>query len=135
GIGAQVVAADPRARRRWVGRGGALLAVPGHPLQLLTTRLLPFAAKLRLLGERFVRGKAPASESVAAFARRRFGARVVPLVQAMVGGIFAGDAEQLEVGSAFPTLAAAEREHGSVLRGLVAGRRAGGAVRSRAALQ
>jgi oxygen-dependent protoporphyrinogen oxidase len=123
GAGAELVAADARARHRWLGRGGRLLAVPGSPGQLLATPLLPVLAKLRLLGERFVRRAPMDSESVAAFARRRFGPRVVPLVQTMVGGIFAGDAERLEVGSAFPLLATAEREHGSVLRGLAAARR------------
>jgi oxygen-dependent protoporphyrinogen oxidase len=119
------VTADPRARQRWIGRGGRLLAVPGGPGQLLATSLLSLPAKLRLIGERWVRAPAPASESVAAFAQRRFGARTVPLVQAVVRGIFAGDAERLEVSSAFPELAAAEREHGSVMRGLGAARRAG----------
>lgn len=106
------------ARTRWIGRGGRLIAVPMGPGGLLSTRLLSLGGKLRILREPFIRRATIEAESVSAFVARRFGTSVVPLVHAMVGGIFAGDADRLEIASAFPALARAEREHGSVMRGM-----------------
>lgn len=118
GIEHLLVPSSGAARRRWIARGGRLLAVPTGPLSLLGTRLLSARGKLRLLREPRVPRGGSDDETVAAFAARRFGAEVAPLVQAMVAGVFAGDATRLEVASAFPLLHRLEREHGSVLRGL-----------------
>ena len=120
GIEDQVVGASASASTRWLGRGGQLLPVPSSPLGLLKSQLLTWRGKWRLSRETGISRnpvKEP-SESMAAFCTRRFGPESVPLVQAMVGGIFAGDAERLEVLSAFPTLAQLELESGSVFRGL-----------------
>ena len=61
---------------------------------------------------------------MASFCERRLGRNTVPLVQAMVGGVYAGDARRLEVASALPFLTRLEREYGSVLRGIRERRRA-----------
>ena len=62
-------------------------------------------------------------ETVWAFAARRIGAEAADrLVSPMALGIFAGDARRLSLGSAFPRMAALEREHGSLVRGLIARR-------------
>jgi len=126
GIEDQLVPASAAASARWIGRNGKLLAAPGGPIGLLTTRLMTFGGKLRLLRES--RAKAASSEStdsesVSSFCARRFGPQTVPLVQAMIGGVFAGDADKLEVQSALPMLADLEREHGSVFKGFVQKRR------------
>jgi oxygen-dependent protoporphyrinogen oxidase len=120
GIEDQIVDASALAATRWLGRGGKLLQVPSSPVGLLKSPLLTWRGKWRLSRETRV-SRHPAnnpSESMAAFCARRFGPESVPLVQAMVGGIFAGDAERLEVLSAFPTLAQLELESGSVFGGL-----------------
>jgi oxygen-dependent protoporphyrinogen oxidase len=67
-------------------------------------------------------------ESVFAFGARRFGEEAARnLVSPAVIGIYATDADTLSMGSAFPRIAALEREHGSVLRGALARGRDGGA--------
>jgi oxygen-dependent protoporphyrinogen oxidase len=50
----------------------------------------------------------------------------------MALGIFAGDARRLSLGSAFPRMAALEREHGSLIRGMIAkgGRTTSGTLKS-----
>ncbi|HET7696231.1 MAG TPA: protoporphyrinogen oxidase [Vicinamibacterales bacterium] len=54
-------------------------------------------------------------EAVGAFFRRRFGDEAVDLIaQPLLGGIHAGDIEQLSMRSLFPSLVAREREHGRV---------------------
>jgi len=129
-----IVPAAAGARRRWIGRDGRLCAVPAGPLGVLTTPLLSWRGKLRLLRERQVPPLPPtgagAGESVAAFVARRFGNEVAALAHAMVAGIYAGDADRLEVESALPLLVELERSHGSVLRGLRARRRAAAPART-----
>lgn len=121
GIQDAIRPASPSAKTRWVGRNGRLMAVPTKPLGMLTTRLLSWPAKLRVLKEKRIppldRAANP-RESVHDFVARRFGERTTPLVQAMVSGIFAGSADRLEVASSFSMLVELEREYGSVLRGL-----------------
>jgi oxygen-dependent protoporphyrinogen oxidase len=54
-------------------------------------------------------------ESVGSFFRRRFGDEAVDLIaQPLLGGIHAGDVEVLSMRSLFPSLVAAEIEHGSL---------------------
>ncbi|MDA0932568.1 MAG: protoporphyrinogen oxidase [Planctomycetota bacterium] len=122
GMEGEVVPASASAKLRHVGRGGRLIPVPTGPGAFLGTPLLPLSAKLRLLTEPFRRKRADVdpTESISSFVGRRFGRHAVPLVQAVVSGIFAGDADHLEVGSAFPLLAEAERQHGSVFAGMKA---------------
>lgn len=130
GLEDRVVRAREEMKQRWVAWNGRLHAVPTSPPALLSSPLLSFGAKLRIFREPFVKPLDAYDESVADFAKRRFGAGVVePLVEPGVAGIFAGDVTQLSLRSAFPKLHALEREHGSILKGfraLAAQRRARG---------
>ncbi|MHB8080392.1 MAG: protoporphyrinogen oxidase, partial [Candidatus Krumholzibacteriia bacterium] len=66
-------------------------------------------------------------ESVASFARRRVGREFVTnLLDPMISGVYAGDVERLSLHGALPKMAALEREHGSLVRGMIARKRAGG---------
>lgn len=110
-----LVEAPPRAPR-FVLRGGQAVRLPMSPPAILTTPLLGPLAKLRLLAEP-LRRAGPEGETVAAFARRRFGPDVSDLVDAFVTGVFAGDPERLALAHAFPELARMDRE-GGILRGV-----------------
>jgi oxygen-dependent protoporphyrinogen oxidase len=120
GLSARAQQAAPAARKRFVYVGGALRPFPASPPALLTTNLLSFGGKLRLLGEPFVApGRQDADESVLAFVTRRFGREAAERAAApALIGVFAGDAAALSVRSALPRVAAMEREHGSILRAL-----------------
>lgn len=120
-----VVPADRDAGLRWIGTRGRLRPAPAGPLGFLASRVLRWSAKWRALRETRVPSGGRGDESVTEFVARRFGPELVPLAGAMVRGIFAGDADELELRSAFPALAEIEREHGSILRGLKARRRSG----------
>ena len=112
GLSAEAVPAAPAAKARYLLRHGAL-----HPLPRALPRVLSPGGALRMALEPLRAGRPRPRESVGAFVRRRFGdeaARV--LADAFVSGVFAGDAEQLELASAFPSLAAAEARHGGVVR-------------------
>ncbi|AZQ43844.1 protoporphyrinogen oxidase [Nonlabens ponticola] len=96
-----------------------LHTLKASPLTLITTRLLSVSGKLRILKEPFIKSKSPAGESVYDFFERRFGTQVAQrMAGAIVSGIYAGDARELEMASVFPRLVELEREFGSVLKGL-----------------
>lgn len=123
GLGDRLLAASEGSRKnRYVYVRNQLHKLPGSPLGILTTSLLSPAGKLALLREPFRRRPpdGPSDETVAAFARRRFGREAADVfVDALVTGIHAADPEVLSLRAAFPRLAAMEAEHGSVLRGFV----------------
>ena len=122
GLTSRLQPSHDHARRRFIYRGGRLRAVPGGPLGLLTSGVLSLPGALRLVAEPLVRRSAvPPDESIHAFAARRFGDEAASvLADAMVSGIFGGDAHQLSMRACFPAIARMEAEHGSVVRALLA---------------
>ena len=134
GLDSSRVEAQREAKKRYIVRKGKLVALPLSPSQLLTTRLLSNGAKLAIFGEPMVEpGDSPMEESVATFVRRRFNQEVLDYVaNPFVGGIFAGDPEQLSARHALPRLHDLEHTHGSVMKAmgqmLRAGRGPGGPV-------
>ncbi|MEP0548984.1 MAG: protoporphyrinogen oxidase [Rhodothermales bacterium] len=120
GLASERVAANEVADARYVVRDGALVRIPTSPSGLLTTPLLSAWAKLRLLGEPFVRPHDGDDEALAAFVRRRLGPEVLDYaVNPFVAGVYAGDPAHLSTRHAFPMLHTLEREHGSLLRGMI----------------
>jgi protoporphyrinogen/coproporphyrinogen III oxidase len=122
-LGVSMLAASPAAKQRWVWRDGALLEVPRSPPSLLGTQLLSWRGKLRLLTEPLQpRGRAT-DETIGAFGRRRLGREATEaLLDPFLTGVFAGDIERLSLAACLPRLAAMERDHGSLVRGLLAQR-------------
>lgn len=118
GLRTEVLQARAESRRRLVLWEGALRPVPRS-----LSSIVGVTGALRAFAEPLLGAGPPAGdESVQAFAARRFGVAVADrLVGAFVTGIFAGDPARLSVRSAFPRLAALERDHGSVLRGALRG--------------
>lgn len=120
-----VVEANPGANRRYVVRDGQMLPFPLTPLSMLSSKLLSFKAKLRVLLEPLVRTRTQEDdESVASFVRRRLGREVLDYaVDPFISGIFAGDPETLSMAHAFPRVAELERKYGSLSKGLMMQRR------------
>lgn len=125
GLRAERIAANPVATTRFIVREGKLVALPASPGALFGTSAFTLGAKLRLFREPFI-ARAPAGpeESVASFVRRRLGDEFLDYaVDPFVSGIYAGDPERVSVSAAFPRLHALEQNHGSLLRGQIAGAR------------
>ncbi len=80
--------------------------------------LLPWSARLRMAMEPLVPARRHQDdESIGSFFRRRFGAATVDLIaQPLLGGIHAGDIEQLSMRALFPRLLEAEQTDGRVLK-------------------
>jgi oxygen-dependent protoporphyrinogen oxidase len=106
-----------RGRRLYKLPSPSLLGLPLTWQALVGYRQLPWHARVRLALEPSVpRRDGDGDESVAAFFRRRFGPDTVDVIaQPLLGGIHAGDIEQLSMRSLFPRLLDLERAHGSVL--------------------
>jgi oxygen-dependent protoporphyrinogen oxidase len=120
-----IPASEESSRNRFVLLGGHLHRLPNSFLSFLTTDVVSWTAKLNVLVERFrPRRVSAADESIDSFVRRRVGNELATtLADAFVTGIFAGDPKLLSVQAALPRLAAFERDHGSILRGMAAARR------------
>ena len=134
GIEADLVQAPPRAPR-YILVGGALKQVPLSPPTFLTSDLVSTRTKWALARDLFGKSRAPdQDESVAAFVRRKFSAELLDrLVGPFVSGVYAGDPERLSLRSAFPMLHDAEKQKGSVIRGMMA--KSGERPRQRPTLQ
>jgi oxygen-dependent protoporphyrinogen oxidase len=118
GIESDLQKADPRAPR-YILLHGKLQKIPTSPQAMLTSSLLGVGSRWKILSEPFRKTRPPAAEeSVAKFARRKFGDEILEyLVGPFVSGVYAGDPEKLSLKAAFPSLDEWEREYGSVLRG------------------
>ncbi|HEX4588842.1 MAG TPA: protoporphyrinogen oxidase, partial [Gemmataceae bacterium] len=122
GLGSRLIAAsDAAARNRFLFLGRGLQPLPGSLPALLHSPLLSIRGKIELLGEPFHRRRRQTGpESVAALARRRAGREAADVfADALVTGIHAGDPNRLDVRAAFPRIAEMEREHGSVVVGMM----------------
>ena len=116
--------ADESASRRYVVRNGRPVALPTSFFSFLRTNLFSTRAKIRLLAEPFIRARSSevTEESLAAFTTRRLGPEILDYAVApFVGGVFAGDPDQLSARHAFERLVTLEEEHGSLLWGAIAG--------------
>lgn len=109
---------NPKAKR-YIFRNGRLHRAPFSPLDLLTTTLLSFASKFRILTEVFRTSRPPErEESLALFVQRKFGDEVLDnLVDPLISTIFFGDSFKMGMQGAFPVLVEWEKNHGSLTRG------------------
>ena len=119
GLENHVVLASDAAERRLVAADGRFHDTPLTAAAFATSSLLPWRAKLRAAVD-LVLPRGPSArggdESVAAFARRRLGVIAGErLLQPLVSGLYAGDAEQVSLPSAFPLVAKMERDQRSFM--------------------
>lgn len=120
----EFLAGDSRANR-YILKDERLHAAPLSLAPLLSTRLLGFTSKFRILSEIIRYSRPPREEeTLAEFVERKFGAEVLDnLVDPFVSTIFFGDCYKMGMESAFPMLVNWERENGSVIRGALRARR------------
>lgn len=110
------------ARNRYLVRAGLARALPVDPGGFFMSGFFTVAGRLRLLMEPFVTARSD-DETIAAFARRRLGREMLDYVMdPLVGGLYAGDPEQLSVSAVFPRLKQLERRFGSVILGALRSR-------------
>jgi oxygen-dependent protoporphyrinogen oxidase len=114
------------AKKRFIVRGGKFLPVPMSPGSFFSTPLFSFRTKCAIFTEMLNRPRVRTSDlSLAELVRSHFTQELVDYaLNPLIAGIYAGDPEKLSVKHAFPALWDAERSHGSLLRGMIAGAKA-----------
>ena len=133
GIADKLIGTNPNVRQSFVCRNGKLLPVPkgfymmapGSFLPFLKSPIFSWRGKLRISLDLFIsRRKEIDDESVADFVRRRLGTEAFErIAQPMIGGIYTSDAENLSLNATFPRFLEMEREHGSIIKALLARKR------------
>jgi oxygen-dependent protoporphyrinogen oxidase len=104
---------------RYVYLNGKLNLIPQTPRKILMAPLIPWTAKMRVLADLW-KPVLEGEPTVAKWINHRFGAALLPYVDAVFTGTYAGDFDRLTIDSVMPGVRALEKEHGSVLRGLIA---------------
>ena len=120
GLDAIAREADPAGHKRFILRGGRVLALPSSPPAFLATGAFSLPAKLRLLREPFI-GRGSGEETIAQFVTRRLGREFLDYaVDPFISGVYAGDTAKLSVRAAVPRIFELEQQYGSLIRGAIA---------------
>ncbi len=104
---------------RYVFFNNKLNLIPQTPGKILRAPLISWPAKLRVLAELWQPPLA-GEPTVAKWVDHRFGPALLPFLDAVYTGTYAGDFNKLTIDGVMPGVRALEKEHGSVLRGLLA---------------
>jgi protoporphyrinogen/coproporphyrinogen III oxidase len=104
---------------------GLITFVPKQLGPFLRSGLLSWAGLARMgLDVLVPRGSSQRDESLASFFRRRFGAQAFDRVlEPLMAGIYAGDAEQMSLKATFPRFFELEQQYGSIIRGMMAAKK------------
>ena len=103
---------------RYVCLNGRLNLIPQSPLKIIRAPLIPWKDKIRVLGELF-RPPLEGEPTVAKWADHRFGKALLPYIDAVFTGTYAGDYNELKIDAVMPGIRALEKQYGSVIRGLI----------------
>lgn len=122
GLERECVRAPLKTFVRYVCINGKLMMIPQSPLKIITAPLVPWRDKFRVLGDLF---KKPldGEPTVAKWADYRFGKALLPYVDAVFTGTYAGDYNRLKIDAVMPRARQLEFDHGSIIRGAVAAAR------------
>ena len=108
---------------RYICLDGRLNLIPQNPKKIIKSNLVSLSAKLRVLADLWKK-PLPGEQTVADWAAHRFGAGLLPFVDAVLTGTYAGDLNRLSIDAVFPGIRNLELRHGSVIRGLLRKRKA-----------
>lgn len=122
----QLIETNDQHRQAFVVRQGKLVPLPGgfslmspnRMWPIVTTPILSPLGKLRLAWEYFTSQKRDHDdESLAAFAKRRFGRQTYErLIQPLIGGIYTADPEKLSMAATMPQFVQMERQYRGLIR-------------------
>ena len=119
GLEEECVRASLQTFVRYVCIDSKLMMIPQSPLKIIRAPLIPWKDKFRVVGELF---KKPldGEPTVAKWAEYRFGKALLPYVDAVFTGTYAGDYNELKIDAVMPGVRQMEQEHGSIIRGALA---------------
>ncbi len=129
GLDQECVKAPLQKFVRYVCMEGALRCIPQSPLKIAMAPLISPWAKLRVLAELFQK-PLPGEPTVAEWVEHRFGPALLPYVDAVFTGTYAGDLNRLVIDGVMPGVRRLEMNQGSVIRGLITKMRQAGQDRT-----
>ncbi len=134
GLEEQLLPTNDAQRQVYVLHRGRPLPLPDGLLLIVPTRFKPFVlsplisplGKLRMgLDLLLPARRDQQDETLAAFIRRRLGQEALDkIAEPLLAGIYNAEAEQQSILATFPRFRTLEAEHGSLIRGMLAARRA-----------
>lgn len=126
GLEEQMQPASGEARGIYILTHGRPLTVPLSPLAFITSPLLSWRGKLRMLAEPLIPRRGDSSdESLAEFTRRRLGNEALErLVGPILGGIYNTDPHTQSILTTAPVMRELEATYGGLFRGLLGRMRA-----------
>jgi oxygen-dependent protoporphyrinogen oxidase len=133
GLGAELMASNRLPHTTYVLKNGRPCPLPEGTLLIVPTKLRPFAlsplfsplGKLRMALDLLIPPRLDdEDESLADFVRRRLGHEALDtLAEPLMAGIHSADAERQSVMATFGRFRALEKQHGGLIRGMLASRR------------
>lgn len=133
GIGDRLMCSNEATKRTYVLSRGKLHELPEGLMGLVPTKILPFAlspfiswpGKFRMALDFILpKKKDNDDETLGGFVRRRLGQEALDkIAEPLIGGIHAGDPEQMSLKASFPRFLQMEQNHGSLIRAMLSARR------------
>ncbi|MBW1645510.1 MAG: protoporphyrinogen oxidase [Deltaproteobacteria bacterium] len=139
GMEEELVNTSSAASGTYIYSRGRLHRLPDGLIMMIPTKILPFAAspliswpgKIRMGLDLFIpRRREDGDESLASFVTRRLGREALDkIAEPLVGGIHAGNPDNMSLLSTFPRFLEMERQAGSLIRGMFQRQKAMAAAR------
>ncbi len=100
---------------------GVMMMVPTKMLPFLASKLISWPGKIRMACDIFIpRRKESGDETLASFVRRRLGQEALDkMAEPLIGGIHAGNPENMSLLSTFPRFLEMEQDGGSLIVGML----------------
>ena len=134
GLEPELIGTNPDQKKLYVINRGRLTPMPDGVMLIIPTRFMPFITstliswpgKIRMGMDFFIpRRKGDDDESLADFIRRRLGKEALDkIAEPLLSGIHVSDPEKQSLLGTFPRFRNIEKQHGSLIRGMLAQRRA-----------
>lgn len=118
GLDREVEKASLKDFSRYICLDSKLKTIPQSPLKIIKAPIIPLTAKLRVCADLFKKTM-PGKPSVNDWVAHRFGKAILPFADAVFTGTYAGDINRLSIDAVMPGVRTLERQHGSVIRGLL----------------
>lgn len=128
----QVIGSNDHQRTTYIWKQGRLIALPEGVMMIVPSRAMPvvkspllgWGTKVRMGLEYFRAKGTKGDRSVAEFVIDHFGQETLDyLAEPLLSGVYGGDPTRLSIASVLPRFLQMEREHGSLVKGVLASRK------------
>lgn len=133
GIGDRIMPSNEASKITYVYADKKLQRLPDGLMGLVPTKLVPFAlspliswpGKIRMAMDLFIPKKTTDDdETLGSFVTRRLGKEALDkIAEPLIGGIHAGDPDQMSLKASFPRFIQMEQKYGSLLKAMLAGKK------------